>query len=193
LEHTRAVTLGSIFRAPFDDPEVIHAVLQSARQRGALVFADTKLPNFRKLSLEDIAESLPLIDFLTPNEDEARYFTGEEDPAKMADRFLDKGVRHVIIKLGERGCLFRSRDAATALPAFDVQVVDATGAGDNFLAGFVSELLRGNQVREALTFANACGAICCTKLGAATALRNREQVERFRLTMATKPAAMTDV
>jgi sugar/nucleoside kinase (ribokinase family) len=56
-------------------------------------------------------------------------------------------------------------------------VVDATGAGDNFLAGFVSEILRGRSDREALAFANACGAICSTAVGSGAALRNREQVE----------------
>ena len=57
-----------------------------------------------------------------------------------------------------------------------VRAVDATGAGDNLVAGFVSELLRGASMEEALRFANACGAICTTAVGAGTALRNREQV-----------------
>jgi sugar/nucleoside kinase (ribokinase family) len=57
-----------------------------------------------------------------------------------------------------------------------VQAVDATGAGDNFAAGFVSEILRGATVEDALKFANACGAICTTATGAGTALKSREQV-----------------
>ena len=57
--------------------------------------------------------------------------------------------------------------------------MDATGAGDNFVAGFASELLRGSGDSEALRFANACGAICTTAVGAATALKSREQVLTF--------------
>ena len=61
----RAVILGSLFRAPFNDPDVIKAVLTEAKSRGMLVFADTKLPNFRQLSLDDIKELLPMIDYIT--------------------------------------------------------------------------------------------------------------------------------
>ena len=172
----KALVLGSLFRAPFDDPEVIHAVLNSAKAAGQTVFADTKLPNFRFLTLKDIGESLPLIDTITPNEDEARYFTGKEEPEEMADVFLTGGVKRVIIKLGSKGCLMKDREKTLRLPAIPVDPADATGAGDNFVAGFVSEILRGRPAEEALRFANACGAICTTAVGASTALRNREQV-----------------
>lgn len=176
LTGARAVILGSLFRAPFDDPEIIGAVVWAARAAGQLVFADTKLPNFRVLRLEDLKSSLPQIDYLTPNEDEAKYFTGESEPEKMADCFLRYGVRNIIIKLGARGCYLKNEKEACFLPAYRIHAVDATGAGDNFVAAFASELLRGAQPQEALRFANACGAICTTAMGAATALRNREQV-----------------
>ena len=146
----RALILGSLFRAPFDDPGIIHAVLSAAKKAGQIVIADTKLPNFRKLTPENLADSLPLLDYITPNEDEARYFTGREQPEEMADVFLNYG--------------------------YPINAVDATGAGDNFVAGFVTEILRGHSDEEALCFANACGAICATAVGAATALKDREQV-----------------
>ena len=179
LGHTRALILGSLFRAPFDDPEVIRAVLLAAREKDVRVFADTKLPNFRFLSLEDIADCLPLIDCITPNEDEARYYTGREEPEAMADVFLSRGAGSVIVKLGGRGCFYKDAHTALSLPAYDIRAVDATGAGDNFVAGFVSELLRGGSPADALGFANACGAICATAVGAGTALQSREQVLEF--------------
>ena len=179
IQDARAVVLGSLFRAPFDDPDVVRQVVENARAKSVSVFADTKLPNFTKLKLEDLADSLPLIDCITPNEDEARYYSGEDEPEKMADAFLDAGVRSVIVKLGGKGCFYKDREGALSLPAYEIEAVDASGAGDNFLAGYVSEILRGNGVRSALTFANACGAICTTAVGACTALRDREQVFRF--------------
>ena len=145
----KALLLGSLFRAPFDDPDIIHSVLLAAKTAGQTVFADTKLPNFRKLSLDDLAGSLDLIDYITPNEDEAKYYSGKQDPEAME------------------------------LPPHKIKAVDATGAGDNFLAGFASEILRGSTPQEALAFANACGAICTTAVGAATALQSREQVLKF--------------
>ncbi len=120
-----------------------------------------------------------MIDFLTPNEDEARYFSGKEAPEEMADVFLSYGVRNVIIKLGGKGCFFKNREGSIVLPACEIQAVDATGAGDNFVAGFASEVLRGAPYAAAMRFANACGAICTTAVGAGTALQSREQVLRF--------------
>ena len=94
----------------------------------------------------------------------------------MADVFLNYGVKNVIIKMGSRGCLLKSAEGTCVLPGFRIQAADATGAGDNFAAGFVSEILRGKTKEEALRFANACGAICATAVGAATALKSRQQV-----------------
>jgi len=175
----RALILGSLFRAPFDDPEIILSVLNSAKAAEQTVFADTKLPNFRSLTLDELRDSLPLIDYITPNEDEARYYSGKEQPEAMADVFLSCGVKNVIIKLGGKGCLFRNAEESFLLPAFKIKAVDATGAGDNFVAGFASEILRGASHADALRFANACGAICTTAVGACTALQSREQVLRF--------------
>ena len=175
----RALILGSLFRAPFDDPGSIRTVITAAKEAGQIVFADTKLPNFRVLGLGDLRESLPLIDYITPNEDEAKYFSGKEDPDEMADVFLGYGVRNVIIKLGARGCFFKNPEKKMLIPACDIVAVDATGAGDNLIAGFASEILHGATVEEALIFGNACGAICTTAVGASTALKNREQVVDF--------------
>ena len=179
LTGVRAVVLGSLFRAPFDDPEVISAVLKAVKSQGILIAADTKLPNFRFLSLADLKEVLPLIDYITPNEDEARYYTSKSDPQEMAEVFLSSGVKNVIIKLSAKGCYFQNAEKSLRLPPFRVEAVDATGAGDTFLAGFLASLLNGASVQEALLFANACGAICTTKVGAAAALRDRAQVLHF--------------
>ena len=143
---------------------------------GLLTVADTKLPNFKVLGLDDVSEALPFIDYITPNEDEAKYYTGKEDPSDMADVFLDYGIKIVIIKLGGKGCFFKNNDHAISLPPYDIEAVDATGAGDNFVAGLVSRLLSGDSIDEALKFANACGAICTTAVGASTALKNTKQV-----------------
>ena len=176
LGEARAVILGSLFRAPFDDPGVVHAVVGAVKAAGSLLIADTKLPNFRFLTPEDLKSSLGQIDCITPNEDEARYYTGKDEPEAMADVFLSYGVGSVIVKLGAKGCLYKDRETVLRLPALPVHAVDATGAGDNFVAAFVSERLRGAGPAEALRFANACGALCTTAVGASTALRDREQV-----------------
>lgn len=172
----RAIILGSLFRAPFDDPAIIHEVVRGAKKAGVLVIADTKLPNFVKLKLNDIKDTLPELDFITPNEDEAKYFTGKTEPEDMADVFLGYGVRNVIIKLGSKGCLFKNSEKTIKIPPLKINAVDATGAGDNFVAGLATEILNGKPIEEALKFANACGAICTTAIGAGTALKDYDQV-----------------
>ncbi len=179
LEGAKAVVLGSLFRAPFDDPKVVRTIAEEAKKNGALVFADTKLQNFSDLTLDDFRDSLGMIDYITPNEDEGWAYTGEDDPEKMADAFLSAGARNVIIKLGEKGCFFRNSEESVYLPAYDIDAADACGAGDTFLAGFASEILKGSTVKDALSFANACAAVCCTMVGACTALRGRDQVMKF--------------
>ena len=131
----RALILGSLFRAPFDDPEIVYDVLLAAKENGQIVFADTKLPNFNFLKLEDLCRSALMIDYITPNEDEARYYTDETEPEKMADVFLQWGVKNVVIKLGGKGCYFQNAAESFLLPAYPIHAVDATGAGDNFVAG----------------------------------------------------------
>ena len=187
IRTAKAVSIDSLFRAPFDDLEIIHSVAAAARESSALVFADTKLPNFIKLSLDDLRESLPLIDYIFPNESEAQYYTGETDPVRMADVFLQSGVRCAIIKLGEKGCYMKSAEGELWLPAHAIHAVDATGAGDNFIAGFIAEKLRGASDAQALYFANACGAICTTAVGAAAGLKDRAQVEAFLERESTAP------
>ena len=179
LTGARAVILGSLFRAPFDDPDVVLTVAKTVKAEGALLVADTKLPNFTPLTLDDLRDVLPLIDYITPNEDEAKFYTGQTEPEAMAEVFLEAGVKNVILKLGAKGCYFRNKTEKFALPALPIRAVDATGAGDNFVAGFASELLRGASTEEALCFANACGALCAGAVGAGTGLKSREQVLRF--------------
>ncbi len=178
----KAITLGSLFRAPFDDPEILHSVLARAKCEDTTVFADTKLPNFARLTLSDLRESLPLMDYILPNEDEAHYYTGKTDPEAMADVFLSYGVSHVIIKLGARGCLFKSANELIRLNAYPVKAIDATGAGDNFLAGLASALQFGLGHADALRFANACGALCASQVGATGGVKDRQQVENFMRT-----------
>ncbi len=174
-----ALILGSLFRAPFDDIQVIGRVISEAKEQGLLIIADTKLPNFQFLGLKDLSDYLPMVDYITPNEDEAKYYSGRQEPEAMAGVFLSYGIRNVAIKLGDRGCYFKNKDFSLYLTPYNIQALDATGAGDNFVAGLASELLRGSNIRDSLDFANACGAICTTEVGAGTALKSRDQVIEF--------------
>ncbi|MCR5090846.1 MAG: carbohydrate kinase family protein [Oscillospiraceae bacterium] len=176
MDGAAAVSLGSLFRAPFNDPEIVRAVTTEAKRRRLPVYADTKLPNANRLTLEDLRDSLPLIDCIFPNEKEGIFYTGETEEEAMADVFLRYGVRSVVIKLGERGCLFKNADKTIRLPGLTVRALDATGAGDNFAAGFITMRSEGKSYEESLRFANACGALSTTAVGATAGVKNRKEV-----------------
>lgn len=133
-----------------------------------------------------LAPSLPNVDILFMNEDEARMVTGWSDPGRAAEVVLHEGVKTAVMKLGARGCAIYQDDNETLCPAFDVTANDTTGAGDCFVAGFLAARQRGSSFREAGQFANAAGALSVQKLGAATGMLPFELVEEWMHTRNTR-------
>jgi len=148
INGARILSLASIFRAPLDDPEVILDIVKAARSEGMVVCADTKLPTFRKNTLSEMEDIFPMVDYIFPNEAEAGYYTGAEKMDEMADILLRMGVKNVVIKAGAQGCFAANASGAFMIPAAPAEVVDTTGAGDNFVAGFICGILEGNDLRE---------------------------------------------
>lgn len=126
------------------------------------------------------------VDFLTPNETEAEFFTGvpvvtEEDAAKAADVLHDKGVKNVIITLGAKGAFYSCKESGEKrlVPGIRVNAVDTTGAGDAFNGGFAAAIALGADVETALKFANCTGALSVTKPGTAPAMPQRAEIDRL--------------
>ncbi len=120
---------------------------------------------------------LPHVDILFPNREEAQALTGAEEPATMIATLHDKGVPTVALKLGSEGCVIGCGDELCRVPAFAVDVVDTTGAGDAFAAGFLAARIRGFDLRTCGLWANALGAIAASVEGGA--LPDRELVCSF--------------
>jgi ribokinase len=131
----------------------------------------------------DHAATRPLdhfyIDYLVPNEVEAHMLTGRMTPEEAAAVLLPETRRGVIISLGKEGALAVDRAGLSRFPAHKVKVVDTTGAGDAFRAGLAVEIAEGASLEDAVRFANACGALACTVMGAEPSMPRREDVERF--------------
>ena len=119
--------------------------------------------------MEVLAPALPFTDLLFVNEDEAGMLTGHSEPAAIARTLRDHGATTIALKLSAHGSiLFRGDDRIECAP-FAVPVVDTTGAGDNYAAGFLAALYRGLDYAQAGRIANATGAISVTQLGAVRA------------------------
>jgi len=125
-------------------------------------------------------ELISMVDILTPNETELALLSGVAGIEEGADVLLGKGVQMVVVTLGSKGSLAKTKESMIQAEAYAIQAVDTTAAGDAFNAGLVTALGEGRNLKEALSFANAVGAVTATKLGAQRSLPTREVVEQFR-------------
>jgi sugar/nucleoside kinase (ribokinase family) len=119
----------------------------------------------------ELKQALKLVDVLKPCKAAAREFSGESDYQKMAKKLLALGPKLVAITMGAEGCLLASGNHVSHQPSFQVKVVDTTGAGDAFMGGLSYALLQGWNHERVGVFANACAALCCTKVGARAMFR----------------------
>jgi hypothetical protein len=135
--------------------------------------------------LEDVGPCLPHTDLLFANQDEACRLSGLEDPGAAARRLRQLGAASVVLKLGGGGCAVFTAEAELRVPAFEVQAVDTTGAGDCFVGAFLAALHRGRSYEEAARFANAVAALSIQQLGGTAGLRSYEEtlawMERARV------------
>ena len=125
-----------------------------------------------------------LIDFFTPNETEAEFYLNKNiktdtDIKNAANEFLKKGIKNVIITLGEKGIYFANRDENFFLEAYKLKqaVIDTTGAGDAFNGAFAVGLANDLDTKDALTFANKVAGISTTRLGAAASMPFAKELE----------------
>ncbi|HUJ31665.1 MAG TPA: carbohydrate kinase family protein [Candidatus Acidoferrum sp.] len=161
----------------------VKEAMQIAKEAGVRVFFDFDVtPNFFcQMNLgtqEAVTEALKFVDVLKPCKAAAREMTGESDYDTIADKLLGLGPAVVAITEGPEGCLIANRKERVHVPAFKVHVVDTTGAGDAFMGGLSYGLLQGWDLERVGTFANACAALCCTKVGA-RAMAKRDEVVAF--------------
>lgn len=182
---TRAITLGSLFNLGTLDIDGAAWIFQKAKSYGVWTVADMTA-DLNGIGTKAIQNIYPYTDFLIPSMEEASYVTGLERPEEMAEWFLRAGVGTVIIKLGKDGCYIRNRQQSILIPAFQVEAIDTTGCGDNFVAGFVHALLKGKNLREAGEFACAAGAINALGAGAHRMIMSEEQVYSFMEQQKTK-------
>ena len=106
------------------------------------------------------------VDYAMPGIEDVRTLTGLTEPEAMLDFYLGLGPRAVILKMGEAGAWVATPERRTLVPAFPVEAVDATGAGDTFCGSFLARILAGDAVEDAARYASVAAALKCTGYGA---------------------------
>ena len=180
VKHSKVVHIAGAFLMPSLDGEPSARILKEAQEAGVITAFDTAW-DVTGSWIDKIGCCLPYVDYLLPNFEEARLLAaGRDDPAEIARFLIDKGVRVVALKMGERGAYVRSADGQEVwVTALRVDAVDALGAGDAFVAGFLTGVVRGWDLERCAGFANAVGACCVTALGATTGIRGFEETLSF--------------
>ena len=125
---------------------------------------------------------LSLVDIITPNESETEILTGmptetDNQAIEAAHLLLSKGIETVILTLGSRGSFLLTKKMEKLNPAFSVEVVDTTAAGDAFCGALAASLAHGINIEKSVKIANAAGALAVTKLGAEPSLPSREEIQ----------------
>jgi len=119
-------------------------------------------------ALDEMHALLPVVDIFLPNLAEAQALTGLTEPEACAGALLDVGVKVVVLKLGQEGCLVADGSAMFRVPAFAVETRDSTGAGDCFAAGFVAGFLGSLDLTGSAVLGSVLGAMSAAHVGAAS-------------------------
>ena len=174
----RGVHFGGLDAMTGLDPADLEELAARAHDAGAVVTMDI-LRNGGSESLESLAPVLRHTDWFCPNEEQLIGLTGTDDLNAAAQRVIDLGVKGVAVTCGELGCRVIDRTSDVALPALSVAVVDTTGCGDGFDAGFLTGLLAGLSPVQAAWVGTVCGSLVATGLGSDAGIIGLEQVVRI--------------
>jgi len=160
--------MGSALAVSESSREAVYKAVEIAHESGVTITFD---PNLRPelLSVEYIREICkPVLDrckVVLPSGAEATVLTGVKGPVEAGKKLIERGIEIVAIKLGDKGSIAITKDEVIKAPAYEVQEVDPTGAGDVYDGAFIVGMLKGWDLEKILNFANAAGAIKVTRFG----------------------------
>jgi sugar/nucleoside kinase (ribokinase family) len=167
-------------------PKVQSSIISRLKKRPKLIVMDTM--NFwMDIALDDLKETMTMVDVICLNDEEARQLTGEYALVKAAKKILSMGPKVVVIKKGEHGALLFNKDQVFFAPALPLdEVFDPTGAGDTFAGGFVGFLASTNDfsfdnMKRGIIYGSALASFCVEKFGPERliALTQKELDERI--------------
>lgn len=156
-----------LFNLPMIDGTPLCELFENAQSRDILTILDETW-GISGLHKEVFESCLPFVDYLMPSADDLGFLYPGEKPEELAKFFVRKGVKNVVLKLGSKGVFVLNNEISFELPAIaeKSEVVDTTGAGDNFNAGFIYGLSNGRPLRWCADFGSKVAALSVQQLGA---------------------------
>jgi sugar/nucleoside kinase (ribokinase family) len=171
--------------------EKLSEVLKMAKERGCITFVDPIKPYGK--GWDFLLRAAPSIDIFHCNNLEAAEMTGIKDVKDAVGELVSRGVKMAVVSLGDKGLVAGYGESTYSMPAFRVDTVDPTGAGDAFCAGMIKKLLElkgetlrkglqldEKQLMEVLVYGEAAGAACVTAVGTTTAVEGARVAELIK-------------
>lgn len=178
-EDTEHLHIGSFMSLDGLEGENMVRMFRTAKEKGIRTSFDVTYDTEGKW-LEKIKDGLPYTDIMFASFDEAVALSGCCTPKKIGEFFRSMGVKQFVLKNGADGCYATDFDAEYYVPAYHCRpVVDTTGAGDSFVAGYLFGLLHGLTMEECCVLGSAEAAMCISKLGAHTGTGNLRELMEF--------------
>ena len=179
LDQTAVVHVGGTYLLPKFDGEDAARLFSEARTRGKLTSMDVTWDTTGRW-LSVIEPCLPHLSFFMPSIREAEQIAGTDDPRQIAAFLQGKGVGTAVIKLGEKGCYVKPGvQPGFFCGAYPVEVVDTTGAGDSFVAGFLTGIFKGWDVKSSAELACAVAAMNIRAVGATAGIPTFDEARQF--------------
>jgi sugar/nucleoside kinase (ribokinase family) len=170
-------------------PEFMHElapeILSFCREHGVRTSADVLADGWPEL-LDMIAPALEQVDWFLPNDDQSMKLTGTDDVEAAGRALVERGVGGCAITCGARGSLVVTGDSAERVPAFEIEVVDTTGCGDAFSAGFMRGLSLGRSPAESARLGSACASLVAQGLGSDAGEFDLAAADKFAAETKTK-------
>ena len=172
------VSFASMFISTTLDIAATERIFKAIKAAGKILAFDMKFPHHGE-TLRDMAGMLSYADYFFPNEEELATLTGERDIDKNIAALLNYGLKCAIVKRGGEGCVIATKDERYEVPACRVEkVIDTTGAGDCFAAGFLWALSEGWILADCGKFACAVASCSVEEVGAVAGVKSLEEVMR---------------
>ncbi len=178
IKNTKILHIAGALVMPKFDGQPMANVLKKAKTLGITTSLDTAWDATGKW-LETLEPCLPYVDIILPNLSEAEHITCTTELTEITKFFKDYGIKTVGIKMGEHGSYVSTHEEELYIPAYPVNVVDATGAGDAYVAGFLAGLVKGQDLKATAELASATGAACVTAIGTTTGIKNIEETMKI--------------
>jgi sugar/nucleoside kinase (ribokinase family) len=179
---------GSLLLEKIDGPPTA-ALFQEAAKRGMTTSLDVIGVPDRDYE-HVFGGAYPHLDYLLVNNDDAALLSGASDVSNAIEWFLDRGVRTCAITTGPDGATIRNQgEEEFAVPAYDIDVVDTTGCGDAFSAGFIAGITRGLSLRDAAEWGVAMGSYTARALGSDASPRSLGELTEFMASTPRRPLA----